>query len=309
MSTVHQSLADSALDLAWSLWRELGGSTWSSGQHDQWAVELEPLIVFTAMIAERDARLLRESVDWCVANHKFVSARQVRHVATAHEWPLTGQLERFASTVAQSTRKPWLPTIEAQPYDFAPSGMSRAPDLTRAALLQLRLRAIFGVGSRAEIVRALLADPDREWSLADIARRVAYTRRQVTTELEMLTAGGVALRFESGGTFRYTLQRADALMAWLGDTPSVHVDWAPLFRIVAGLVEIADSVTADHWRVPEAEMSRRLRELEPQFTATRLRPPTPTSATDHLDDVAKWSRALLRALATGDHERLRTLRV
>lgn len=53
-------LAESALDLAWSLWAELGVSSWTR-RHQDWSIEVEPLMAYTAVIAPHDPRLAREA--------------------------------------------------------------------------------------------------------------------------------------------------------------------------------------------------------------------------------------------------------
>ena len=303
MTTASQRLHQHALDLAWSLWRQLGVSTWSS-PHEDWAIELEPLIVYTAMIAEQDTRLLRESIDWCVSNHGLLSLRQVRHILRAHRWPTNGPIGRFGATVSRATGKPWPGVKEAAAHEVVPSGRSQAPSLAKPELLQLRLRSIFGVTSRAEVVRVLLIDPKRAWSLAEITDRVAYTRRQVTTDLEMLTLGGVTRRWESRGSFGYTLHDVEGLVGWLGATPRVSIHWAPLFRIMAGLLDAIDQIVARQWRLPAAELSRRMRDLDQELDQLRLSPPASPGEDGYLDDTIAWAHELFAALAAGDRTRV-----
>jgi hypothetical protein len=282
---------------------QLGVSTWS-GTHEGWAIELEPLIVCTAMVAEDDKRLLRSSIDWCVSNHGFLSLRQVRHIVRAHRWPLNGPIGRFGSTVSKATGKRWPGAREEAPFEVAPSRRSQPPSLAKPELVQLRLRSIFGVTSRAEILRVLLIDPQREWSLAEITERVAYTRRQVTADLEMLTLGGLTHRRQLRGSFRNALDDAEGLMAWLGARPRVSIHWAPLFRVMTGLLEIVDGLAAKAWHMPAAELTHQMRSLAPELDQLRLRPPTPAQADTYVADTMAWAHELFAALADGDASRL-----
>src|SRR5580700_10337414 len=68
-----------ALELAWSLWAELGVSGWRR-HHENVAIDLVPLIIATASLGQMDARLLEESLDWCVANTRFVSSVRLRNL-------------------------------------------------------------------------------------------------------------------------------------------------------------------------------------------------------------------------------------
>ena len=69
-----------ALDLAWSLWTELGVSG-QRRRHSEVGVDLEPLIVATAYLSRFDARLRDESLDWCVLNVSYVSSDRLRNFA------------------------------------------------------------------------------------------------------------------------------------------------------------------------------------------------------------------------------------
>ncbi len=55
----------------------------------------------------------------------------------------------------------------------------------------MRLRALFGVGARAEVVRAFLADPSARLSAADIAADAGYTKRNIAEALEALRMAGL----------------------------------------------------------------------------------------------------------------------
>lgn len=52
-----------ALDLAWSLWAELGVDGMRR-RHDWQAIDLEPLSIFTAYFGNTDSRLRAKSMDW-----------------------------------------------------------------------------------------------------------------------------------------------------------------------------------------------------------------------------------------------------
>ena len=56
MTRLNDEVAGLALDLAWSLWAELGVDG-RLRRHDWQAIDLEPLIIFTAYIASFDSRL------------------------------------------------------------------------------------------------------------------------------------------------------------------------------------------------------------------------------------------------------------
>ena len=69
-----------AHDLAWSLWAELGVEG-VVRRHDWQAIDLEPLIIFTAKLGDTDHRLRASTIDWCITNSRFASAFRLRNLA------------------------------------------------------------------------------------------------------------------------------------------------------------------------------------------------------------------------------------
>src|SRR6266571_6829970 len=92
-----------AVDLAWSLWTELG----ASGQrrsHSNVGVDLEPLIVTTAYLSRFDARLRDESLDWCVLNVSYVSSERLRNFLRTVDEDLRQAFGPYSATVKKVRR-------------------------------------------------------------------------------------------------------------------------------------------------------------------------------------------------------------
>lgn len=299
MSADDHSLVEDALELAWSLWAELGVSTWSRS-HSRWAVELEPLIAYTAFLVEHDGRLLRESVAWCVDNEDVVSMHQLRHVVTAQRWPFRGPIGRFGATVSQRSRRTWPGGKGEQPYAVEPSHKSELRELRAPSLLQLRARFIFGVSGRAEIVRVLATDPGPQWTVARMASRVPYTRRQVANDLESLRLGGLLRRTGGHGSTAYALREPQTLMSLLGDRPDVSPSWAPVFRVLTGLLETEETLSQAGVRMPASEVARQLRDLQPTLEDSGLREPPLAGGGMDIDAVRTWMHDLFASLASAD---------
>src|ERR1700680_282956 len=87
-----------ALDLAWSLWAELGVDG-VLRRHDWQAIDLEPLIIFTAHLGDADNRLRASTIDWCIANARFVSAFRLRNLADQASPQTRTAFGRYAATV------------------------------------------------------------------------------------------------------------------------------------------------------------------------------------------------------------------
>ena len=159
-----------ALDLAWSLWAELGVDG-AARRHDWQAIDLEPLIIFTARIGASDSRLRASTIDWCIANARFASALRLRNLA---EHASAGTREAFgpyAVTVRAHAKAPW--PGQGDPLTLFHPERASPPDLRRPSLVQLRLRALVGVSARAEILKLMLADPERPQPASTLAADAA----------------------------------------------------------------------------------------------------------------------------------------
>src|SRR5947209_20207308 len=92
------SIREHVLDLVWSLWAELGVSSWTR-RHQQWAIDPEPLILFTAHISGADRRLRDEALDWCIRYGSYISASRLRNLLKVAPPEQQTAFETFAATV------------------------------------------------------------------------------------------------------------------------------------------------------------------------------------------------------------------
>jgi hypothetical protein len=283
-----------ALDIAWSLWVELGASGWSR-RHPMTALDLEPLVIATATFGRRDARLRDEMLDWCVANHRFVSVVRLRNSLKTAPPDVQEAFGDVAATVRHFARAPWPGDGDVQP--FVPTGRSSAPDLTRPALVQLRLRAVVGTSVRAEILRLMLAEPARLYGAAELACAAAHGKGSAAAALELLAMSGVVETQVSGNQFRYRLARPHQLANLLEPLPLHFPDWPARFRIVHAVLLFAESAPRDG--MPRAVEARRaIRSLEPDLRRLRLDRRLRSVGGEALaGDFERWSLDVLKGWA------------
>ncbi|MDQ2942896.1 MAG: hypothetical protein M3R21_04400, partial [Candidatus Dormibacteraeota bacterium] len=131
-----------ALDLAWSLWAELGVDGMAR-HHDWQAIDLEALIIFTASLGDADNRLRASTIDWCITNARFASAFRLRNLADQASSATRAAFGRFAATVRAHSKAPW--PGHGDPLTLFHPERIGSPDLRRPSLIQLRLRALVGV--------------------------------------------------------------------------------------------------------------------------------------------------------------------
>jgi hypothetical protein len=240
MTRFSDDIERHALDLAWSLWAELGVDG-GRRRHDWQAIDLEPLIIFTAGLGDADNRLRANTIDWCIQNARFVSAFRLHNLSNQASQPTREAFGRYAATVKAHAKVPW--ADDGDPVAFLRPDPVGSPDLRRPSLIQLRLRAFVGVSARAEIIKLLLAHPERPQTASTLAEDAAYTKGGVALALEMLTLAGIVEVQRSANRLTYRLARPVELAQALQWLPSVYPDWWPIFKITEAIGVYARSAT------------------------------------------------------------------
>jgi len=239
ITRLSQEVDALALDLAWSQWAELGVDG-TARRHDWQAIDLEALIIFTSHLGNADSRLRASAIDWCIKHSRFASAIRLRNLAE-HASPATrAAFGQFAATVRAHAKAPW--PGEGDPLTLLHPGRMGSPDLRRPSLVQLRLRALVGVSARAEILKLMLADPERPRSTSTLAEDAAYGKGSVAQALDMLTQAGIVQVQPEANRLLYRLSRPGELAQTLQWLPSVFPLWSPTFRITEAITDYAHSV-------------------------------------------------------------------
>jgi DNA-binding transcriptional ArsR family regulator len=236
MTRLNQEIDGLALDLAWSLWSELGVDGMRR-RHDWQAIDLEPLIIFTSYIGNSDSRLRANSIDWCIANARFASAFRLRTLAERAGPSMREAFGRYAATVKAHAKVPW--PAKGDPLALWTSEHIGTPDLRRPSLIQLRLRALVGVSARAEILKLMLAEPERGQVASALAEAAGYGKGSVSQALDLLTAAGILYVQPTANRLVYRLARPAELASALQWLPAVFPDWWPVFKVIEAIAELA----------------------------------------------------------------------
>ena len=227
------TFAAQSLALAWGAWTELGVSGWTS-THTDWAVDPEPLILFTAWLGDAEPRLRDEATDWCVQNWRHISKARLKNLLREQPDDVAAAFGAFAATVGAHAAISW--PGATHPRRYAVTGRSKVPHLDRPSLVWLRLRALFGVSARAEILRCFLAQAGGAMTVAALAVGTGYTKRNVGEECDTLQRAGVLMVRARGNRFYYSLLRRTELKAFVGEMPAVLPDWTAILNVARELV-------------------------------------------------------------------------
>jgi hypothetical protein len=286
MNRFRQEIAALAVDLAWSLWAELGVDG-AVRRHDWQAIDLEPLIIFTAHLGAADNRLRASSIDWCITNSRFASAFRLRNLSDQAHPETRAAFGRFAATVKTHAKAPW--PGQGDPLTLLHPERAGSPDLRRPSLVQLRLRALVGVSARAEILKLMLADPDRAQPASTLAEDAAYGKGSVAQSLEMLTLAGIVQVQPHGNRLLYRLARPGELAQTLQWLPSVFPDWWPIFSIVEALFDYAHATPGPASSRP-ASLQKLLQEIDPDLNRLGISEHVPRSiGTASVAEFEHWA--------------------
>jgi hypothetical protein len=192
-------------------------------RQSQWTADPEALLVFTFQVARTDPRLFDEVLDWIVLNEELISAQRLRNMAGSEEdrrlveavltW-LRTQRRRTPMRVTTNSgarittellfyehREPQRPDPSFAAHGFLKpltraTGKSQSPDLRLPINFAFVLRHVFGVSSRAEVMRFLLTATRRSpmgsaplFTALAIADAAGFAKRNVQETLNSLVSG------------------------------------------------------------------------------------------------------------------------
>ena len=216
---------------------------------------------------------------------------RLKHLTAAASQPTGEAFGWFAATVNSHTHLRW-PGATA-PLTFAPTGRSAAPSLSRPALLQLRLRALWGVTARAETLRVMLLEGERFMGVSEVASAAAYGKDAVADALENLHRGGL---LDAGGVRNqrvFRLRHTDHLSALVAPLPDPKRSWPwqSVLPLIAGFLEATDLMETPSM-ARAADIQRRWREWQPVLARLGLVTHLGTAA----DFLIDYERFTLKAL-------------
>jgi len=264
----RESLQQRLLDFLWRQWSALGVAGHARSD-DPWMIDPEALLLFSTHIARHDSRLFDEILDWLHTNGSWIN---LQRLGTLHKeerlgdsavlaaiaellskesshlkWKLLlRRAEQPTSPAAELVQRlfPSVPVLKEPDPVFLKHGlergsieyrgMSQSPRPDQPASFLFKLRALFGMQSRAEVMAWLLAN--EQGHPAEIARQTGYFRGSIQNVLNDLAASGHIGSIRIGREKTFSILRHDEwrfLLTW----PNANgfpqwIDWAPLFQAI-----------------------------------------------------------------------------
>lgn len=198
----HDRLENALVQRLWDQWGWLGAPTATSPVSEpDFTLDVESLILATLAVAEVDPRLQTILLEWLAEHGSLVSIARLKRVKQSSFPEATDQLSACAAIVSKEAgHANWKSLIgkasnEAR-KDEAPKirGLGTTFDPHKPGCLTLKLRALFGVGSRADIISFLLCSPGGQGGNANIARETGWFVKTVQKAVaEMAQSGHVRI--------------------------------------------------------------------------------------------------------------------
>lgn len=328
ISELRERVDEQLLDFVWNEWAQMGVLAVPRFE-SPWAADPEALLLLTLEVGRSDARVFDETLDWLTVNGGLVSQQRLRNLcvddddrklagaalawAGAHQPALrsararavasAGELEPlFVPSVRVSNPDPVFEAYGLLKGPTQPSGKSQTPRLDLPVNFAFRLRRIFGIGSRAEIVRFLLTSqlPGAE---TEVVRRASgYARSNVRDVADALVAAGVAGSYTRGaGGDRFYRVDVDRWRSFLQlDRIPQHRDWPQLFAALRllrrwlGRPELDN--LSDYLRASEARQL--MKQLEPDLRYAGVPVRDAGTGADYWESFVESVNAALSALTS-----------
>ncbi len=217
------------LHFSWRQWVALGVAGHADIK-DKWIIDPEALLLFTCTIGRYDARLFDEVLDWLDVNGNLINIQRLRNILKKENFAGGKVLSAIAKvSTGRSKCLKWRtllksglneftnnstplfffkdgnpmenygePDVNFNNYGFARGkiklrGHTQPVNITKNTGILIKLRSLFGINARCEIILYLLTHESAHPSL--IAREVYYSQKTVQDILvEMIQSGLVRVR-------------------------------------------------------------------------------------------------------------------
>lgn len=260
----NENLNRVIIDLLWRQWSALGVSAQAEQSGDV-IVDPEALLLCSTVFARQDARLFDEIADWLQENGAWINLLRLGRLQREHALGEDSVLGALAEHLMQrSEHARWKvlakkPAQSAEPSLLFPHlaapfrrdeifsqwgwqrgplefrGLSKTPRTGTPASFLLKLRAFFGLQSRAEVMAWLLSHDSGH--PAQVARETGYFRGSIQNVLNELEISGLVRSLRDGREKRFIAprERWRFLLAGVeGAQPEFPrwVPWAVVFTLV-----------------------------------------------------------------------------
>jgi hypothetical protein len=292
-----KQLDKNLLNLAWSLWTELGVAG-NKQNHQNVLILIEELIIFTSVLTEIDPRLRDESLDWCSQFYRYISISRLKSLMKDFEELARKPFSKYASNLNNISKANWPVFIDTPPLKINLSHKSILRPHASSALLNIRARSLFGTGARADLVTFFLVHPNTDFSIAEVAE-TGYSKRNLAEVLDDLHSGNLFDRFMQGNQQRYRLNKNSPLFQMLKPIPK-YAPWHLVFKVLLTIRACIHHTENYSESTKVVELRNCLKEQEKSLQKLELIPPLfQNNFPMYLENCGQWILEWTDLLAKG----------
>lgn len=269
-------LRESILGLLWRQWSALGVMGHSGMQHDAWAIDPEALLLVSALFCRYDQRLYDLVLSWMRRYGQLLTPTRVKALLRTMPQIDTKSLAYIAAVSAEAGDKRWRNLAdELSRGNALPEPLFRNPDdepighypqedpFARGygfirnefrpqnklhqqlpesnATLVLRVRGVFGVSARADIITQLML---RSCTISELIDASGYARSSIKEELAALEAGAAVTTAGLGvRNLSYVLVYAESLHRMMKTKSCQMVHWRHVYSAVLLLWQLVSELS------------------------------------------------------------------
>lgn len=320
LTSFRERVRELVLSLLWREWSALGMAG-NASTDASWIIDPEALLLATTTFGRYEPRLFDEVLDWLNTNGQTINLQRLQnlgqrfgqrsvlnglaaHLAkrTAHfKW--RALLRETEAATHTEPLFPGLPILGEADQLFARHGwrrgpvelrqLSQPPDPHQAGNLLFKLRALFGLQARAEVMAWLLTFESGH--PGEMAERLAYFPRTIQTTLNDMERSGHVLARRDGREKQFWLRREEwrFLITWPpaagqgGPEFPRWMDWAARFAALEAVwqfltrPELNEAAPA----VQAIELRACLDQMPPAFLREHIEPPPGASGAAFVESV------------------------
>lgn len=280
--------------LAWRLWNTLGAAG-DNPQYQDCFIDLEALIILTIALGKSDPRLLEEALDWCSKFHNFVSISRLRTLIEELGSQIYIPFSTVAETLNSISQSKWPTFAKVSPLRIILSGKSQPPNCKIPALLQLRLRAFFGVGARADLATFLLTQQSKAFTAADIVE-IGYNKRTLADILDSFSQAGLLTCSMIRNQKQYQLIKKEQLASLAGELPHLVPNWRSLMVVFLTLRDTFSKYQDHSISSTVVAIRNVLASLKEHLQKLNISPPPLSSDLTHWNSFIQWTVDILKNL-------------
>jgi len=186
--------------LLWNQWSSLGAPAQGVGSPVPFVIDPEALLLASMRFGETDARMADIVADWLPKNGAFLNLQRLKNLQSGTKLGTRENLATLGNLMEAAGFRNWKTLGDSSAKSNAGNGqsrsMSQSPDPSRPEAFLLKMRMLFGLSARPEIITWLLTH--HSGHAAEIARDTGWFSKSVQAILNDLEASGMLMSHMDG---------------------------------------------------------------------------------------------------------------